>query len=161
MDSHPMRMNFIHVSTTDPCIYRPLHISVNMAKKKVDRGCFSMTDGHSQGTWDWLDGLSCASGQTSLCMPPPLSNDIKKRIVELRAEGHTLCTISDQLKVSVGCVHNTISIYNEYDKYSDPSCRRTGRPPILDDDDAVYLKAFLEANPSMYLDEIKSKLEKV
>ena len=94
-------------------------------------------------------------------MPPPLSNDIKKRIMELRAEGHTLRTISDQLKVSVGCVHNTISIYNEYGKYSDPSCRRTGRPPILDDDDAVYLKALLKANPSMYLDEIKSKLEKV
>ena len=65
------------------------------------------------------------------------------------------------MKVSVGCVHNTISIYNKYGEYSDPSCRRTGRPPILNDDNAVYLKALLEANPSMYLDEIKSKLEKV
>ena len=81
--------------------------------------------------------------------------------MELRAEGHTLCAISSWLKVSIGAVHNTTSNFNEYGEYSNPSHRRTGRPLGLDDDDAIYLKALLEANPSMYLDEIQCKLEKV
>jgi len=35
------------------------------------------------------------------------------------------------------------------------------RPQIFDDDDEQYLKSPLESNSSMYLDEIKQKLEVV
>lgn len=123
-----------------------------------------MTDGHSQGAWGRLDSPVVAARVMrwqAHPMSPPLSDDIRRRIVELRAEGHTLRAISSRLKVSLGAVHNTVSNFSEYGEYSNPSCRRTGRPPILDDDDATYLKALLEADPSIYLDEIKCKLEKV
>lgn len=51
-------------------------------------------------------------------------------------------------------------IYNEYGGRSDPSCGGTGEPLIVDDGEAIYLEALLEAIPSIYLDEIKFKLEK-
>ena len=94
-------------------------------------------------------------------MTPALSIDIKRRIVQLRQEGLTLRDIAGRLKVSIGVVHKTLEIYEEYGEYADPSKKRTGRPQILDDDDKWYLKSLLESNPSIYLDEIKQKLEAV
>ena len=69
--------------------------------------------------------------------------------------------IATQMKVSVGSVHKAIRTYEECGEYLDPSKKRTGRPQILDDDDAWYLKSLLESNPTLYLDEIKEKLETV
>jgi transposase len=94
-------------------------------------------------------------------MPPALSIDIKKRIVELRYEGLAMRDIATQMKVSVGGVHKTLRTYEECGEYLDPSKRKTGRPQILDDDDAWYLKSLLESNPTLYLDEIREKLETV
>ena len=94
-------------------------------------------------------------------MPPALSLDIKKRIVELRYKGLTIRDIATQMNVSNGGVCKTIQTHKECGEYLDPSKKRTGRPPILDDDDAWYLKSLLESNPTLYLDEIKEKLEAV
>ena len=94
-------------------------------------------------------------------MTPSLSTDIKRRIVQLRREGLTLRDISAHLWVSVGVVHKTLKSYEEYGEYTDPSKKRTGRPQILDDDDEHYLRSLLGSNPSIYLDEIKQKLEAV
>ncbi|KAF9778775.1 hypothetical protein BJ322DRAFT_991756, partial [Thelephora terrestris] len=73
-------------------------------------------------------------------------------------EDLTLQEIADRLKVSIGVVHKTLSIYKQYGEYADPSKKRTGWPPILDNDNECYLKSLLESNPSIYLDEIKQKL---
>ena len=94
-------------------------------------------------------------------MTPALSIDMKRRIVQLRQEDLTLQEIAGRLMVSVGVVHKTLNIYEEYGEYTDPSKKRTGRPQILDDNDERYLKSLLESNPSIYLDEIKQKLEAV
>ena len=94
-------------------------------------------------------------------MTPTLSTDLKQRIVSLREKRSTLREIASRLEVSVGAVHKTLVAYAEYGQYTDPSKRRTGRPQILDDDDERYLKSLLESNPSMYLDEIKEKLEAI
>lgn len=94
-------------------------------------------------------------------MAPALSINIKRRIVQLWQEGLTLQEIAARLKVSAGIVHKTLSIHEEYGGYTDPSKKRTGQPQILDDDNKRYLKALLESNPSIYLDEIKQKLEAV
>lgn len=69
--------------------------------------------------------------------------------------------IATQMKVSVGSIHKAICTYKECGEYLDPSKKRTGRPQILDDDDAWYLKSLLESNPTLYLDETKEKLETV
>jgi transposase len=92
---------------------------------------------------------------------PALSLNIKQRIVQLRQEHLTLREIADRLKVSVGVVHKTLTIHEEDGEYTDPSKQQTGRPQILDDDDEWYLRSLLESNPSMYLGEIKQKLEAV
>ena len=97
----------------------------------------------------------------NIFMPPTLSLDIKKRIVALRHEGLTMRDIATQMRVSVGGVHKILCTYEEYGEYSDPSKKRSGRPQILDDDDAWYLKTLLESNPTLFLDEIKEKLETV
>ena len=94
-------------------------------------------------------------------MPPALSVDIKKRIVELQCDGLTMRDIATQMRVSVGSVHKALRTYEECGEYLDPSKKRMGRPPILDDDDVQYLKSLLESNPTLYLDEIKEKLETV
>ena len=96
-----------------------------------------------------------------IIMTPALSIDIKKRIVQLREEKMVLREIADCLKVSLGVVHKTLEVHNEYGEYADPSKKQTGRPQILDDEDEWYLKSLLKSNPSMYLDEIKEKLETV
>ena len=69
--------------------------------------------------------------------------------------------IADRLKVSVGVVHETLTIHEEDGEYTDPSKQRAGQPQILDDDDERYLRSLLESNPSIYPDEIKQKLEAV
>jgi len=94
-------------------------------------------------------------------MSPALSLDIKKRIINLRRDGLIMRDIATQMKVSVGSVHKALHTYDECGEYLDPSKKRTGRPQILDDDDAWYLQSLLKSNPTLYLDEIKEKLETV
>ena len=92
--------------------------------------------------------------------PPALSVDIKKRIVELRHERLAIRDVATQMKVSVGSVCKTLHAYEGCGKYLDPT-KKMGRPQILDDDDARYLKSLLGPNPTLYPDEIKEKLESV
>ena len=63
--------------------------------------------------------------------------------------------------MSLGGVHKTLHIYEEYGEYMDPMKQKAGQPQILDDDNALYLQSLLEASPTLYLDEIKEKLETV
>jgi len=84
-------------------------------------------------------------------MPLAPSVDTKKRIIELRREGLTIHDIAAQMKVSNSGVCKAIRTHEECGEYLDPSKKRTGRPPILDDDDAWYLKSLLESNPTLYL----------
>jgi len=79
----------------------------------------------------------------------------------LRREGLIIRDIASQMRVSLGGVHKVIRTHDECGEYLDPSKKRTGRPQILDDDDAWYLKSLLESSPTLYLDEIKEKLETV
>jgi len=72
----------------------------------------------------------------------------------------TIHDIAAQMKVSNSGVCKAIRTHEKCGEYLDPSKKRTGRPPILDDNDAWYLKSLLESNP-IYLDEIKEKLEAV
>lgn len=107
------------------------------------------------------DFVTIGNCNSAIIMTPALSVDIKKRIVWLREEGLTLREIANHLQVSIGVVHKTLAIHKEYGEYTDPSKRRTGRPQLLDGDDERYLQSLLESCPSIFLDEIKQKLEAV
>jgi len=93
-------------------------------------------------------------------MPPPLSIDLKERIVKWYFEdGMTYRDICDQGRVSLGLVSNTIRNYQEFDgQVNNPFRRYTGRPSYLSDEDMAFVESTLEANPSMYLDELQKKL---
>jgi len=54
-------------------------------------------------------------------MPPVLSVDIKKRIIEPQREGLTICDIAAQVEVSNGGVCKTIRTHEECGEYLDPS----------------------------------------
>ena len=81
--------------------------------------------------------------------------------VQLQLEGLTLRETASRLKVLADVVHKRHWRSTEYSGYTDPPKKRIGWPKILDGDDELYLKSLSESNPSIYLDEIKEKLEAI
>ncbi|KAJ7933533.1 hypothetical protein B0H13DRAFT_1523075, partial [Mycena leptocephala] len=94
--------------------------------------------------------------------PSEISSDLKERIVKwYLQDGQTMEEIRDLAGVSLGLVHKTIELHRKYGQVTDPFSKRTGRPPTLNAADLRYLEAILEANSTLYLDEIQSKLSTV
>ncbi|KAJ7715687.1 hypothetical protein B0H16DRAFT_1265674, partial [Mycena metata] len=95
-------------------------------------------------------------------MPERLSSDLKDRIVKWYFDDNlTMRDIVSLADVSLGLVSKTITLYCEYGQVTNPNSRRTGRPRLLSDGDENYIRAILAANPTLYLDEIQSKLASV
>jgi transposase len=69
--------------------------------------------------------------------------------------------ISALASVSIRLVSNIIRFYCQYRQVTNPFGHRFGRPSYLDTDDMIYLQAILQANPSLYLDEIQERLAAV
>jgi transposase len=93
-------------------------------------------------------------------MPPQLSEDLKKRIVKWYLEdGLTYREIRDLGGVSLGLISNTLRDYRDFDGQVKNSFRRiTGRPSYLNEDDIAFIESTLQANPSIYLDELQKRL---
>jgi len=91
-----------------------------------------------------------------------VSSDLKERIVEWYIEDeYTMREITDLAGVSLGLVHKTIPLHNEYGQVTNPFSQRTGRPRTMNEGDIAYIQEILRANPTLYLDEIQSKLSSV
>jgi transposase len=58
-------------------------------------------------------------------------------------------------------IYKVISNYQELGQVRNPFTQRMGQPSTLTDGDLTYLKAILEANPGLYLDEMQEKLTAV
>ena len=69
--------------------------------------------------------------------------------------------IRDLAKCSIGLVYNVIRNYRDFGQVRNPFTCRAGRPSSLTNDDLSFLKEILEANPSLYLDEMQQKLSDV
>ncbi|KAJ7179953.1 Homeodomain-like protein, partial [Mycena crocata] len=92
-------------------------------------------------------------------MPAEYSSDLKARIVKLYLkDGHTMDEVAVIARVSIGLVSKTVNLYREFGQVSHPFRHRTGRPRTLDPGDLDYIEAIIEANPTLYLDEIQLKL---
>jgi transposase len=93
-------------------------------------------------------------------MPPPLSVDLKDRIVKWYFEdGLTYQDICNQGRVSLGFVSKTIRNFRDLNgQNNNPLRRYMGRPSYLDDEDIAFIESTLKANPSIYLDELQKKL---
>jgi len=66
--------------------------------------------------------------------------------------------IRDLSRCSIGLVYKVINNYREFGQVVNPFTRRAGQPPILSNEDIIFLTTILEANPSLYLDELQQKL---
>ena len=89
-------------------------------------------------------------------MPPPLSVDLKDRIVKWYFEdGLTYQDICNQGRVSLGFVSKTIRNFRDlYGQNNNPLWCNMGQPSYLDDEDIAFIESTLKANPSIYLDEL-------
>ena len=88
-----------------------------------------------------------------------LSIDLKERIVKWYFEdGLTYRDIRDQARVSLGLISNTIRNFQEFSgQVVNPFRRHTGRPSYLNDQDMAFIQSTLDANPSIYLDELQKR----
>jgi transposase len=100
---------------------------------------------------------NAADPLTAQSMPPPLSVDLKERIIKWYFEdGLTYCDICNQSRVSLGLISNTIRNYQECGGH--PFWCITEQPSYLNDQDMAFIQSTLDANPSIYLDELQKQL---
>ena len=91
-------------------------------------------------------------------MPPAISTDLKKHIVRwYHDEQMTMEEVAELASVSVGLVSKVVTLHRNYNQVTDPYTLQHARPSYLNLGDRKYLGAILEANPSLYLDEIQEK----
>jgi len=95
-------------------------------------------------------------------MAPAISNDLKERIIHLYYTNQmTMEQIRDILNCSLGLIYNTICNFRDFGQVTNPFARKTGRPPSLSNEDLLFLTTLLDANPSLYLDELQQKLHDI
>ncbi|KIM42230.1 hypothetical protein M413DRAFT_10428 [Hebeloma cylindrosporum] len=88
-----------------------------------------------------------------------ISDDLKERIIHWYYQDEmTMEEIRDLAHCSLGLIYKVISNYREFGQVRNPFTRRMGRPSTLTEGDLIFLKAILEANPGLYLDEMQEKL---
>ena len=66
--------------------------------------------------------------------------------------------VADILDVSLGFVHKVVSCHRTFGQVTDPRPRFYGRRRVLDDSDLSFIRAVIDAQPSIYLDELQHKL---
>jgi transposase len=95
-------------------------------------------------------------------MPPALSNDLKQRMVNWYYNDQmTMRDIAEQAECSIGLVSTVLRNQREFGMVVNPLKRYTGRPSYLSKEDILFLNTILQANPSLYLDEMQKKLSDV
>jgi transposase len=93
-------------------------------------------------------------------MTPPLSTDLRQRIVDWRTqEGWTYKQIAHTARCSIGTVHNILMVYKQYGQVTNPLLEPTGRKQVLGGDDINYLCSILMADPTLYVDELREWLD--
>jgi len=95
-------------------------------------------------------------------MPPHLSEDLKNRIADwYYVQNMTMEDIRDLAGCSIGTVYNTIRNVRDFGVAKNPFNQQAGRLSSLTDDDIKFIEALVDANPSMYLDEMQQKLQDI
>jgi hypothetical protein len=92
-------------------------------------------------------------------MAPEMSTDLKKRIVAWYLEDRlTYQEITRLANYSIGHVFNVMSNFHCYGQVNNPFSCRTGRPSTIQEGDITYISGLLSANPTLYLDELQTRL---
>ncbi|KAF7341824.1 Transposase domain-containing protein [Mycena sanguinolenta] len=89
----------------------------------------------------------------------PLAPQLRERIVAWRYEQRKPV---DEIAELAGCSESTVyeilRNYRDFGQTNNPYAQRRGRPRALDMGDISYLSSVLDANPTLYLDEIQELL---
>lgn len=86
-------------------------------------------------------------------MPAPLSNDIRKRIINAKERGDTHNKISEDLQISVSAVTRILALYRETDSY-EPRPLNNGRKPCLSEEQMQQVMKKIEEQPDITLQEL-------
>ena len=86
-------------------------------------------------------------------MPPPLSNDLRKRIIESKLRGDTEDTIAAEKEVSKSTVTKLWSLYRETGSY-EPRPNPRGRKPALSIEEHDLVRASIVGRPDITLTEL-------
>ena len=92
-------------------------------------------------------------------MAPPVSQELRERIIAWRFELHL--PINAIINLSGRCektVHNVLNTFRDYNQATNPFTQPRGRKRILDRNDLNYIESILSAEPGLFLDEIQEKL---
>jgi transposase len=92
-------------------------------------------------------------------MAPQISQQLRERIVFWRYSEHKK---APEIASLAGCVESTVyeilRLYRDFGQVTNPYIRSRGRPRTLDQGDMNYIHSILEANPTLYVDEIQQRL---
>lgn len=91
-------------------------------------------------------------------MAPHLAGPVRELIIYWRnVKGIPVETIADLARCNIRTVYKVLERYEES---GTPHARPRGnRPEAFEDDDLRYLLSLLQAQPSLYLDELRDRLE--
>ncbi|EIM79605.1 uncharacterized protein STEHIDRAFT_45159, partial [Stereum hirsutum FP-91666 SS1] len=95
----------------------------------------------------------------SPAMAPHLSDAVKWLMVEWRLDEYLpVQEIAFRARCSPSTVYEVLRCYREFGTVSDPFVQQRARSRLLEMDDLAYIKAFVQRNPGVFLDEVQSDL---
>ena len=86
-------------------------------------------------------------------MPLPLSNDLRKRIIEARKRGDTIPNIAREKGVSESAIERLLRLYHETGSY-EPRPNNRGRKPRLSAEQLEAVKQRILVQPDVSLSEL-------
>lgn len=93
-------------------------------------------------------------------MAPPLSKDLRDRVVRWRLEdGKTYHELAKLAGCSIGTINNILHYHYEFGQSTNPFNRRPGPAPLLNAEDMAFIDELLEREPCLFLDELQDRLE--
>ena len=90
-------------------------------------------------------------------MPEPLSNDLRKRIVEARKNGDTVAKIAKEKAVSESTINKLMALYRKTGKYT-PRPLNNGRKPRLTAEQLEEVKKRIIEQPDITLLELIAEM---
>ena len=91
-------------------------------------------------------------------MPAPLSNDLRKRIVEARERGDTVKKIAREKNVGERTVFSIMALYRQTKRFA-PRPLNNGRKPRLGAEPLESIRAAIRVRPDISLSELIDELK--
>ena len=131
-------------------LYSVLHLTLESARVKFEKCVTSVTVSTISGMFSQV---------LAVAMAPYTSTEMREKMVIWRFEQHKTAR---EIAILAGCsestVYDVLRLHREYGQVNNPFARMKGHARILSQADIHYIHALLQANPSLYLDELQEQL---